>query len=81
MHQLARGRAAIEGPGITFFDDYDAGALDSLIVGIHCRGDEIGEAHVGDEAAALLQLQHGSCPSSHFATRSLPPRMPVSTPT
>ncbi len=33
-------------------------ALDARIVRIHRRGHEIGEAGVGDEAAALLHLQH-----------------------
>src|SRR5208337_3361455 len=52
-------RAAIEDAGIGLFQNYDATALDPVIPGIDRRGDEIGEADVGDEAAALLHLQDG----------------------
>ena len=59
VHQFARGRAAVEGAGVGLFQDDHAGALDARVVGFHRRRDEVGEPHVGDEAAALLHLQHG----------------------
>ena len=81
VDQLARGRAAVEGAGVGFLQNDHAAALDARVVGVDGGGDEIGEAHVGDEAAALVDLQHGSWPSFHSAIRTLPPSIPVSTPT
>ena len=58
MHHLARRRAAIESPRITLLQNDDAASLDLLVGRLHRRGDEVGEAHVGDEASALIHLQH-----------------------
>ncbi len=58
MHQLAGGRAAVEEAWVGLFQNDHAGALDARVVGIDRRGDEVGEAHVGDKAAALVHLQH-----------------------
>jgi hypothetical protein len=58
-----------------------ARSLDAVVAGIDGGGYEVRESHVGDEASALLHLQHGLLPSSHSAMRSLPFNMPVSTPT
>ena len=44
--------------GVGFFEDDHATALDARVVGIDGGGDDVGEAHVGDEAAALVDLQH-----------------------
>ena len=59
VDQFAGGRAAVEGAGVGLFEDHHAGALDARIVGFDGGGHEVGEPHVGDEAAALLDLEHG----------------------
>ena len=46
-------------PGVGLFQDDHAGALDARVVRFHGGGHEVGETHVGDEAAALFHLQHG----------------------
>ena len=58
MHQLAGGGATIEGAGVSLFDNHDAGSLNALVTGVNRGGDEVGEAHVGDEASALLDVEH-----------------------
>ena len=58
MDELLGGRAAVEDAGIAFLQNDHATALDARVVGIHGGGDDVGEAHVGDEAAALVHLQH-----------------------
>ncbi len=59
MHELLGRSAAIPSPGVSFFQDDHAGALDPLIVRIDGRGDYVRKAHVGNEPAALLDLQNG----------------------
>ena len=82
VHQLARRRPAIEGAGIALFDDHDARALDAFVAGIDRGGDEVGEAHVGDEASALLDVQASALRRlSIRRCAALPLNMPVSTPT
>ena len=51
------------------------------VVGINGGGDEVGEAHVGDEAAALFHLQQRLLPVLPFGDAHLAASMPVSTPT
>ncbi len=81
VDQLAGGRAAIEVAGVGLFQDHHAAALDARIVGIHGGGHEVGEAHVGDEAAALFHLQNRLFAVFPLGDATLPPSMPVSTPT
>src|ERR1035441_6153356 len=38
-------------------NNHHAGTLDAIVPGIDRSGNEIGEAHVGDEAAALFHVQ------------------------
>ena len=57
VHQLTRRSTAVEHARIAFLDDHHAGALDAIVPGIHRSGNKVGEAHVGDEAAALLHVQ------------------------
>jgi len=50
--------AAVPNAGVAFFEDDHATALDAFVVRIHGCGDDVGEAHVGDEPPALVHLQH-----------------------
>jgi hypothetical protein len=58
VHQLAGGRPAVEHAGIALLEHHHAGALDARVVGIDGGRDEVGERHVGDEAAALVDVEH-----------------------
>ncbi len=57
MHQLQGRRAAVELTRIGFLQDDHAAPLDPRVVRIDRRRDEIGEVHISDEAAALLDLK------------------------
>ena len=57
VNQLFGGGAAIEDAFVGLFEDDDATALDARIVGVDGGGDEVGEGDVGDEAAALVDLE------------------------
>ncbi len=57
MHELLGGRTAIVDPGIVLLQDDHAAALDTLVPRIDRRRDEVGERHVRDEAAPLLDVQ------------------------
>ena len=58
MDEFLGRRAAVELAGIRFLQNDHATALDARVIGLHGGGDDIGEAHVRDEAAALVHLQH-----------------------
>ena len=55
-HLLGR-RAAVVEARVGLLQDDHAAALDARVVGVDGGGDEVGETHVGDEAAALVDLQ------------------------
>jgi len=57
VHHLLGGRAAVPGAGIAFLEDDHAARLDAWVSGVDRGGHEVGVAHVGDEAAALVDLQ------------------------
>ena len=57
MHHLVGRRAAVEGAGVGVLEDDHAARLDSRVVGVDGDGGEIGEAHVRNEAGALVDLQ------------------------
>ena len=57
VNEFLRRRAAIPNSGIAFLQNHHATALDFGIIRIHCRCDDVGKAHVRDEASALLHLQ------------------------
>ena len=57
MHQLSRGRAAIECAGIAFFQDHHAASLDPLVAGIDRGRHKVCEPNIGDEAPAFFHLQ------------------------
>ena len=57
VHQFFRGRPRIEDTRIALFEDDHATAADPFVGAIHGRGDEVGEAHVGDESAAFVHLE------------------------
>ena len=57
MDELLGRRTAVKDARVPLFEDHHAGALETRVVGIHRGGDEVGEAHVGDEPAALAHLQ------------------------
>ena len=59
MHHLVRGGAAVEDAGVGIFDDDHAARLDARVGGIDGDGGEVGEAHVGDEPGALVDVEHG----------------------
>ena len=59
VDQFSRGHATVESAGIALFEDDEATALDTRVAGIHRGGDEVGETHVGDEAATLLHIEDG----------------------
>ena len=58
MDEFLGWRTAVENARIPLFEDHHAGALEARVVGIHRGGDEVCEAHVGDEPAALAHLQN-----------------------
>ena len=57
MHQLLGRRTAIVDARVVLLQDDHAAALDPVITGIDSGRDEVGERHVGDEAAALVHVQ------------------------
>ena len=57
MDEFLGRRPAIENARIALFQNHHAGALNPRITRIHGRRNEIGEAHVGDEPAALGHFQ------------------------
>src|SRR5262245_9764169 len=59
VDQLAGGGAAVKEAWIGVFQDDHAAALKAGVGGVDGGGDEIGEIHVSDEAAALLDLEDG----------------------
>ncbi|KAF5038846.1 hypothetical protein DSECCO2_550040 [anaerobic digester metagenome] len=59
VDHLERGRAAVEQAGVGLFQDDHARGLDARVGGVHGHGGEIGEVHARDEAAALVDLEHG----------------------
>ena len=58
VDEFLRRRAAVPNAGVAFLEDDHATALDAFVVRIHGGGDDVGETHVGDEAPALVHLQH-----------------------
>ena len=58
MHQLAGRGAVVKDAGVGLFKDHDAAGLDARVGGVYGGGNEVGEAHVGDEATALFDLDH-----------------------
>ena len=57
VDELFGGGSAVEGAFVGVFEDDDATALDARVVRVDGGGDEVGEGDVGDEAAALVDLQ------------------------
>ncbi|MGC4052729.1 MAG: hypothetical protein QM757_25645 [Paludibaculum sp.] len=57
MDELAGGDAAIEDSGVALLQDDHAATLDARVGRLHRGGDEVGEPHVGDEAAALIDAK------------------------
>ncbi len=57
MGQLPGGCTALEGARVGRLQDDDAARLDTLVRRVYRRRHEVGEGHVGDEAAALLDVQ------------------------
>ena len=58
MHQLFGSGAAIERARVSLFQNHHATALDARVVGVHRGGNKIGERNAGNEAAALVHLEH-----------------------
>ena len=58
VHQLFGWGAAVEDALVGLFQNHHATALDARVVGVDRGGDKVGEGDVGDEAAALVHLQH-----------------------
>ena len=58
VDHLARRHAAVIDAGVGFLEDHDAAAFDARIGAVDGGGREVGEAHVGDEAGALVYLEH-----------------------
>ena len=82
MNQFLRRCAAIERTLVALFQNYDAASLDALIAGIDRGGNKVRAGNVGDEASALLHLQHRLFARRfHSAMRIRPLNIPVSTPT
>ena len=72
VDQFLGGRAAVPNSRIAFLQNHHATALESGVVGLDGGGDDIGETHVRDEAAALVHLQQRFLPvlpfgDAHFA--------------
>src|SRR5208337_1306279 len=59
VDELLGGCATVPNPGVAFFQDDHATAFEAGIIRIHGGGNDVGEAHVGDEAPPLVHLQHG----------------------
>ena len=58
VDHLQGGRATVEHAGVALLQDDHARALDARVVADNGGGDKVGEVHVGDEAAALVDLEH-----------------------
>ena len=58
VHELFGRGAAIERARVSLFQNHHATALDARVVGVHRGGDKVGEGNAGNEAAALVNLQH-----------------------
>ena len=58
VHQLEGRRAAVEHARVPLLQDDHAAALDALVGAIDRGRHEVGEVHVRDEPAALVDLQH-----------------------
>ncbi len=59
VNQLLGRSPMVEDALVGLLQDDDATAFDALVVADHGGGDEVGEGDVGDEAAALVDLQPG----------------------
>lgn len=80
MHHLESRCATVENTFIPIFEDDHESALDAVVIGLDSSSDEIGEIHISDEAAALVDLEHGFITLFPVGNSALPHSTPVSTP-
>ena len=58
VDHLEGRRAAVEDARVSLLENHHAGGFDARVTGVHRGGEHVGDGHVGQEATALLDVQH-----------------------
>ncbi|OQC30369.1 MAG: hypothetical protein BWX70_01215 [Verrucomicrobia bacterium ADurb.Bin070] len=62
VDHLEGRRTAVEDARVGLLENHHAGGLDARIAGVNRGGEHVGDGHVGQESAALLDVQHRLLP-------------------